>query len=135
MSLYEWIYNADLSQFCWQEYPRNELCYHQGGWLYISSSYEMHWIFQRCNGCNLLWPIMKCNQQIFFKMLFCWNNGAMTFFYKSVMIIFARTDLKCCVHYILLVCFVSFKDGTCQTRKNVSYFTSEALFVLEIIKI
>ena len=34
----------------------------------------------------------------------------------------------------LLVCFVSLKEGTCETKKNVFYFTSKALFVLEIIK-
>ena len=34
----------------------------------------------------------------------------------------------------LLVCFLSLKESTCQTRKNVSYFTSKALFVLEITK-
>ena len=33
-----------------------------------------------------------------------------------------------------LVCFLSIKESTCQTRTNVSYFTSKALFVLEIIK-
>ena len=34
----------------------------------------------------------------------------------------------------LLVYFVCLKKGTCETRKNVFYFTSKALFVLEIIK-
>ena len=34
----------------------------------------------------------------------------------------------------LLVCFVSLKEGTCETKKNVFYFTSKAIFVLEIIK-
>ena len=34
----------------------------------------------------------------------------------------------------LLVCFVSLKESTCETRKNVFYFISKALFVLEIIK-
>ena len=41
---------------------------------------------------------------------------------------------KDCVRYVFLVCFVSLKQGTCETRKNVLYFTSKALFVLEIIK-
>ena len=36
--------------------------------------------------------------------------------------------------YFLLVCFVILKEKTCETRKNVFYFTSKALFVLEIIK-
>ena len=34
----------------------------------------------------------------------------------------------------LLVCFVCLKESTCETRKNGFYFTSKALFVLEIIK-
>ena len=34
----------------------------------------------------------------------------------------------------LLVCFVCLKKSTCETRKNVFYFTSKALFILEIIK-
>ena len=32
------------------------------------------------------------------------------------------------------VCFVCLKESTCETKKNVFYFTSKALFVLEIIK-
>ena len=35
----------------------------------------------------------------------------------------------------LLVCFLSLKESTCKTRKNVFYFTSKALFVLETIKL
>ena len=34
----------------------------------------------------------------------------------------------------LLVSLVFLKERTCETRKNVFYFTSKALFVLEIIK-
>ena len=34
----------------------------------------------------------------------------------------------------LLVCFLSLKECTCQTRKNVFYFTSKAPFVLGKIK-
>ena len=34
----------------------------------------------------------------------------------------------------LLVCFVCLKERTCETRKNVFYLTSKALFILEIIK-
>ena len=33
----------------------------------------------------------------------------------------------------LLVCFVCLKESTCETRKNVFYFTSIDLFVLDII--
>ena len=35
----------------------------------------------------------------------------------------------------LLNCFLSLKGSTCEIRKNVFYFTSKALFVLEIIKV
>ena len=34
----------------------------------------------------------------------------------------------------LLVCFVSLKEGTCETKKNIFYFISKALFLLEVIK-
>ena len=34
----------------------------------------------------------------------------------------------------LLICFVSLKGSTCETRKNVFFFTLKTLFVLEIIK-
>ena len=34
----------------------------------------------------------------------------------------------------LLVCFERLKESTCETRKNVFYFTSKALFVPEMIK-
>ena len=34
----------------------------------------------------------------------------------------------------LLVCFLDRNKSTCETRKNVFYFTSKTLFVLEIIK-
>ena len=44
-------------------------------------------------------------------------------------------SLKVLSATFLLVCFVSLKESNCDTRKNVSYFTSKALFVLEIIKI
>ena len=32
----------------------------------------------------------------------------------------------------LLVCFVCLKKSTCETKKDVFYFTLKALFVLEI---
>ena len=33
-----------------------------------------------------------------------------------------------------LVCFLCLKESTCETRRNVFYFTSKAFFVLEIMK-
>ena len=52
------------------------------------------------------------------------------------------TNIRCitsiifegCVHYTLLICFVCLKESTCETKKNVFYFTSKALFVLDITK-
>ena len=35
----------------------------------------------------------------------------------------------------LQVCFVSLRESTCETRKNVFYFTSKALLVLKINQI
>ena len=40
-------------------------------------------------------------------------------------------NLKAVSATFLLVCFVSLKDSTCETRKNVFYFTLKALFILE----
>ena len=45
-----------------------------------------------------------------------------------------RGSLKIVFATFLLVCFESLKESTCETRENVFYFTSKALFVLEIIK-
>ena len=39
------------------------------------------------------------------------------------------TYIEVCVHYILLVCFLSLKDSTCEIREKV-YFISKAFFVL-----
>ena len=44
------------------------------------------------------------------------------------------SNLKVVSATLLLVYFLSLKDSTSETRKNVFYFTSKALFVLEIIK-
>ena len=45
--------------------------------------------------------------------------------------------LKCCVRYIFFTSlfFLSLKEITYETRKNVFYFTSRALFVFEKIKV
>ena len=45
-----------------------------------------------------------------------------------------QMTLKVVSATFLLVCFACLKESTCETRKNVFYFTSKALFVLEIIK-
>ena len=42
--------------------------------------------------------------------------------------------LKLVFTKFLVVCFLSLKDSTCETGKNVSYFTLKALFILLKIK-
>ena len=46
----------------------------------------------------------------------------------------SKHNLKVVSATFLLVCFLSLNESTCQTRKNVFYFTSKALSVLEKIK-
>ena len=43
-------------------------------------------------------------------------------------------NLKVVSATFLLVCFLSVKESTCENMKNVFYFTSKALFILEKIK-
>ena len=45
-----------------------------------------------------------------------------------------ETSLKVVSTTFFLVCFLCLKETTCETRRNVFYFTWKALFVLEIIK-
>ena len=52
---------------------------------------------------------------------------------RSLMIALPMT-LKVVSATFVLVYFLSLNESTCQTRKNVFYFTSKALFVLEKIK-
>ena len=44
------------------------------------------------------------------------------------------SELKVVSATFLLVCFLSLKESTCETLKNVFYFNSKALSVLEKIK-
>ena len=48
--------------------------------------------------------------------------------------IFTKRILKGCVRYIFASLFLGLNESTCQLKKNVFYFTSEPLFVLEKIK-
>ena len=45
-----------------------------------------------------------------------------------------KSYFKGCIHYIFASFFLNLNESTCQTGKNVFYFTSKALFVLEKIK-
>ena len=59
-------------------------------------------------------------------------------FFKGFLSVKYKTNcehkLKGCVCYIFASLFLSLNESTCQTEKNVSYFTSKALFVLKEIK-
>ena len=59
-------------------------------------------------------------------------------FFKDFLSVKYKTNcehkLKGCVCYIFASLFLSLNESTCQTEKNVSYFTSKALFVLKEIK-
>ena len=61
-------------------------------------------------------------------------KGPLPIWLGSMQLLHSNIPLKGCVCYILLVCFLCLKERTCETRKNVFYFTLKALFVLEIIK-
>ena len=56
------------------------------------------------------------------------NDG--TYLFASNLVDF----LKVVSATFLPVCFLSLNESSCQTRKNVFYFTSKAFFVLEKIK-
>ena len=44
-----------------------------------------------------------------------------------------NSTLKVVSTTFLQVCFLNLKESTCETRKNVFYFTSIALFVLFVL--
>ena len=46
-----------------------------------------------------------------------------------------RSSLRAVSATFFLLCFLILKESTCETRKNVFYFTSKALSDLEKIKI
>ena len=63
-----------------------------------------------------------------------WKQQKLSKISKSIRILYKSRDvLKVVSAIFLLVCYLSLNDSTCQTRKNVFYFTSKALFVLENI--
>ena len=71
--------------------------------------------------CELIY----LNIQILSSALINANLGHSTLIYLVLKVVSAT---------FLLVYFVCLKASTCETRKNVFYFTLEALFVLGIIK-
>ena len=58
------------------------------------------------------------------------NNKHMI--YPGDFILRFKAALKVVSTTFLHVCFVCLKESTCGTRENVFYFTSKALFILEI---
>ena len=65
-----------------------------------------------------------------------YSNIEYVLFYKQCIANFKRWQdtFKLVSATFLLVCFLHLKESTCETKKNVFYFTLKALFVLEIIK-
>ena len=48
-----------------------------------------------------------------------------------------KSSIKVCVvsaTFLLVFFFLTLKESNCETRKNIFYFTSNALFILEKIK-
>ena len=68
---------------------------------------------------------------------FCEDWHAVSYFVEGVMgIIYCHCIawLKVVSATFMLVCFVCLQESTCEIGKNVFYFASKALFVLETIK-
>ena len=80
-------------------------------WILFKTPLQIHYRYTKMNNLS-----KSPSLALFFVCKLCW------FLLKVVSTIF------------LLVCFVSLKESTCETRKNIFYFTSKSLFVLEIIK-
>ena len=66
------------------------------------------------------------------KKLVLLENVSKGFLAEKVLLF--RFSLKVVSATFLLFCFICLKERTYETRKNVSYFTLKALYVLEIIK-
>ena len=77
----------------------------------------------------------KCSEKVFFffknsflivleQICYLWHHS----------IFHSFLTLKVVSATFLLVSFLCLKESTCETRKNVFYFTSNTLFILEIIK-
>ena len=47
---------------------------------------------------------------------------------------YTHTHRSVVTNTFLLVCLLSVKESTCETRKNAFYFSSKALFVLKKVK-
>ena len=56
------------------------------------------------------------------------------FLFKGRVSVVRHVGTKVMSNISLLLCFLILKGSTSETRKNVLYFTSKALFLLEILK-
>ena len=63
-----------------------------------------------------------------------WNIFKNIIFHSTTLVAASSHILNVVSASFLLISFVCLKDSTCETRKNVFYCTSKALFLLEIIK-
>ena len=91
-----------------------------------------HWTKKKNNWWARLWIKFLC------LVLLCESFLSKLLSHWTVLYWFTIDEsasvFKGCVHYIFASLFLSLKESTCQTRKNIFYFTSKALFVLEKIK-
>ena len=68
-------------------------------------------------------------------MFVTYVQSAVMLFVTWINLLFLQiVSLKVVSATFLLVDFLSLKESTCETKKNVFYFTSKALFVLEKIR-
>ena len=87
-------------------------------------------------GCYSYWFESSRHKKRNFKNFFskCDQIRSLLKIWSHLLKKFLMENLKVVSATFLLICFVYLKESTCETRKNVFYFTSKALFILEIIK-
>ena len=77
------------------------------------------------------WPFL--DQKKCFRDFFSHDSKFLTYF-CDIVVRSLLLALKVVPAAFLLVCFLSLNKNICETRKNIFYFTSKDLFVLEKIK-
>ena len=79
--------------------------------------------------CRLFLTFWTISDGLFFQSFYSWIRES-----KDLMNSDTVRYLKVVSATFLLVYFLSRKESTCETRENVFYLISEALFVLQKIK-
>ena len=79
--------------------------------------------------------IKKCSIVFFIQDKTIWSKHSLPHIYLALL---STNQLMLLLKFVsatfLLVCYLCLRVNTCETRKNVFYFTLKALFVLEIIR-